>query len=107
MPIEIVLTQGKLMIDNYPTEDELAKITIWPLKKTTDFIELIEYIRTLWWMPEWGYKLVKNNLTLHTGGWSGNEEIIAALEKNWIFWSACWQKSTRGGHFWFKLPRRF
>ena len=41
-------------------------------------------------------------LELHTGGWSGNEEIIDALGRNKMFWMLYWQKSERGGHYWFK-----
>jgi len=45
---------------------------------------------------------------LHTGGWSGNESIIAALEKSskGMFWYMCWVKSERGGHYWFEIPQK-
>jgi hypothetical protein len=44
-------------------------------------------------------------LELHTGGWSGNEEIISVLQ-NSMFWVMYWQKSERGGHYYFELPER-
>ena len=47
-------------------------------------------------------------LELHTGGYSDNEHLIGVLERNFLFWSMYWQKSTRGGHYYFKIvkPKR-
>jgi len=39
----------------------------------------------------------------HTGGWSGNEDVIGALKNNLLFWPMFWQKSTRGGHYFFRI----
>jgi hypothetical protein len=47
-------------------------------------------------------------VTAHTGGWSGNEDIIEAMMENVLLWLAVWQRSERGGHFTFtnrELPR--
>lgn len=44
-------------------------------------------------------------LELHTGGISYNEELIAVLERNFVFWSMYWQKSVRGGHYYFKIVK--
>jgi len=38
-----------------------------------------------------------------TGGWSGNEDLIAALSKNFYAWSQLWESSHRGGRFVFVL----
>jgi hypothetical protein len=43
--------------------------------------------------------------SISTGGWSGNESLIEALQRNHIFWSLCWMKSERGGHFVFEVPK--
>ncbi len=32
-----------------------------------------------------------------TGGWSGNESIIAALDRNFLVAGMCWELSARGG----------
>lgn len=34
-----------------------------------------------------------------TGGWSGNESIIGAMQKNRMVWNFLWEQSRRGGHY--------
>lgn len=57
------------------------------------------------WNTHYG-RVKKGNkyLTLVTGGWSENEEILAALEKNWVFWSTL-DTYRAGGYYRFKLLR--
>lgn len=41
----------------------------------------------------------------HTGGWSGNEDIIAVLRKSWLFdWLL--ERYDAGGHYYFKPMER-
>lgn len=90
----------------YPTEEELSKIRNW------DIIEngiegLIGFIEERWEFASYGMGFFQWNgmeLELHTGGWSGNESIIDALESNHLFWMSYWQASKRGGHYYFKIP---
>lgn len=42
-------------------------------------------------------------LVLVTGGWSGCEEVIDALMKNFGLYATRWQSSHRGGKFVFSL----
>lgn len=84
--------------DGYPTTAELRRLRNW----AGSLPEMIEYIRSLWWQPDWGFVYKYPSLELHTGGWSGNESIIGALEDT-FFWYVFWEKSERGGHYWFKL----
>lgn len=88
------------MSNEYPRPEELEKIENWPFE---DVLGLIEYIQGLWWMPEWGfeYKPKSKKLELHTGGWSGNEDIIRALMHTSL-WVLYWEKTIRGGHYYFK-----
>jgi len=98
--------------DPYPTDRELAIIRRWDTIKYR-IPDLLEYIKSVWWMPDWGFKLYKGRdhlfrkacmkLELHTGGWSGNEEVIEALKRNFLFWSMHWRKHIAGGHFWFEI----
>jgi hypothetical protein len=89
----------------YPTEETLEKIAkLSPLDESID--EIVEYLIRVWhWhedMIKWDKK--HGNLQLHTGGWSGNESVISALEKS-LFWMLYWYKSIRGGHYYFKVKR--
>lgn len=87
----------------YPDEDLLNSIKTYDILKspTEDFIQLI--IQN-WYYPDY-VKYDGKELELHTGGWSGNESIIESLQENYLFWSLCWEKSTRGGHYWFDISR--
>jgi hypothetical protein len=96
----------------YPENHELKKIAKWNIPKG-DIKEFLDYLQSKWHWPDWGFK--KRNgrtqffkkpcikLELHTGGWSGNESLIGALEKNWMFWSLFWVSSKRGGHYSFEI----
>jgi len=64
--------------------------------------KLIEYLKSIWWTPEMGIKEKGNILELHTLGWSGNELIMNKLVQT-MFWKLYWEKSVRGGHYYFKI----
>lgn len=89
-------------MDNiYPTEEDLEFIENYDVIRSGSSDELIEYIRRLWpWQHYFKYE--NNELVLHTGGWSGAEDIIKSLAKT-MFWHLYWQKSERGGHYYFKI----
>lgn len=88
--------------DEYPTDEELERIMGWPL---ADAAGMLDFIRPLWWCGDWGWSRTGKWLHLSTGGWSGNEDIIAAMQKNTMFWMFCWEASRRGGHYKFDLSR--
>lgn len=90
--------------DDMPEED-LKLIEQWELlpNATSRMHELFDFIKPYWE----GYGVMKrkgNKYYLATGGWSGNEAIISALAHNRLFWSITWQKSERGGAYWFTVP---
>jgi hypothetical protein len=81
--------------DGYPEESELEKIRNW--KDFNDgFIGFLEYVRSLWTYHEF-VKTNNGSYIFITGGWSGNEELIRAMQSNHTFWLFCWQSSNRGG----------
>lgn len=90
--------------DGYPTKEALKRIKNWDWLKHHNLIEFLDFIKSLWqWEDRFvlrGKQVLK--LYLSTGGWSGNESIIDALHNN-FFWTAFWEKSIRGGHYWFKI----
>ena len=93
--------------DGYPTEEFLSIIKNF---QGTDVMYIVEMVTDNWYFGDWGYKIRKNrngviNLELHTGGWSGNEEIIREILGNiylthfkmkYVMWKT-------GGHYYFKI----
>jgi len=95
--------------NGYPTEKEIKTIKSWDIiKKGPE--DLIGFIEEIWKYADCGYFQLRGKrvlrLELHTAGWSGNEEIIEALQDNQIFWMLYWMKSVRGGHFYFRIDLR-
>jgi len=87
------IVDGFLDSEGYPTDRALAKI------RTLD--DPIPFLKEIWWRPDWGIVEDRNALSLHTGGWSGNEEIIFALAQN-DFWKKL-NRQRVGGHYYFSL----
>lgn len=82
------------------TAEDLKKIAEWDYK---DFSGLLDFVAEIWWCPEWG--LIRNEmpggewLELHTGGWSGNEQIIHALQQNFMNYSRSFGALNEQGFF--------
>lgn len=77
--------------DGYPTQDWLDFIREYKPDKSLPIMSFIQgMLIDGWWMPEWGFRLHrqyagKRKLELHTGGWSGNEEVIREIKSNiWL-----------------------
>lgn len=106
------------MIDeyDYPTDAQLRRVRRWKIEQNSDFDALMTFVRSLWWSPEWGWSVdarrvreyksgpLQRRYRVSTGGWSGNESLIDALRRNFIFWAVCWRSSRRGGHYVFEVP---
>ena len=111
--------------DGYPTEEALEVIRKWDFADETnhEIHNLLDFVQRLWSYPDrfcWystayskeytkpdmsgKYKVKYRKLYLSTGGWSGNESVIDALQDNFMFWAMCWAKTERGGHYWFEIP---
>jgi hypothetical protein len=102
-----------VLLDNegYPTEEWLNFIRNYQPDDSLPLITFIKgYLSEGWYFSGWGFKLSrkyrgKYNLELHTGGWSGNKEIINAILSNihltrfkmmYVMWKA-------GGHYYFEI----
>ena len=99
--------------DGYPTEVALALISDWRTSTPVDFRPWFALIKSAWWNPEWGWSeeggiaddalgsrggTIRRYL-ISTGGWSGNESLIGAMQKNRFAWMFTWEQSRRGGHY--------
>jgi hypothetical protein len=96
--------------EGYPTDECLEFIRTY---KPSEFMPLIkfveEYLQEAWWMPERQFVLHRKyagvrKLELHTGGWSGNEDIIRTLQENRILWVMMrYYMWKAGGHYYFRI----
>ncbi len=90
--------------NGYPSEWTLDAIATWQYP----FDGLMDFVKEAWSDMGIIHEDVlddsifkdRNGIDVYklaTGGWSGNEEIISALQRNAIFWSMHWESSHRGG----------
>ena len=105
--LEYHLMHSDLLDDDgiYPTDEALEIIERWPMFQNK---ELFEFIHGLWYMREWGWHEEEieggTRYSISTAGWSGNESLIHALERNHTFaWATTWYQSRRGGHYIFEV----
>lgn len=89
--------------DGYPTEEALERIKTWPWADCTG---LMDFIGSLWSYPDRWVKSAGRRgrplYTVSTGGWSGNESLIEALQANAMAWRLLWLSCRRGGHYEFE-----
>ena len=92
------------MSQDYPTDEDLKLIEEWDYN---DFETLAKFVQSIWYhgedyarLDDWKkdeFKREYRMFTLITGGWSGNEDIVCALNNNQMFGMLCWHTSSRGG----------
>ena len=101
--------------DGYPTEETLTYIA--EFTDFTRFDELLDFIKAAWHWPDFAHhdlqpheaailhaELGEKFLRLATGGWSGNESLVAALEENRLLGAFCWRLSAVGGLHIYRYP---
>lgn len=89
-------------MSDYPTEEQLERLKTWDLNDPRGWLE---YAQSLWSYQEWGWPELEGIVS--TGGWSGNEEIIDAMQEAHmgLLWHQVWQMTKRGGHYMLILPK--
>ena len=79
--------------NGYPTDETIRAIEQW---EPRDFDGLFAFIEAAW--NDCGSVIsIGDQVSLVTGGWSGNEEIVDALGRNRIADMLYWESSHRGG----------
>lgn len=97
--------------DGYPTDAALDVIRLWHWSDAKNWFKFIE---NLWVYRDWGWKekdephdrnkeKTIKRYYVSTAGWSGNEDIIRAMQDNGMMWHLNWVQSRRGGHYIFEL----
>lgn len=88
----------------YPSTEQLERIRTWDVGGYIQpALELLEFVKGLWWAAEWGWSEYDDDGSRHyilsTGGWSGNESLMDALSDNRLFWLLAFRTEHRGGHY--------
>lgn len=87
----------------YPSEAELQAIRDWPWQKGFRGL-MVNYVAPRWKYGDMGYWRQRGDrFDISTGGWSGNEDIISALQQNLMFQMLCPVAWRRGGHYVFDV----
>lgn len=104
--------------DGYPTEELLEYVRTKDVKNHQERIDLLDYVLQFWYHGDYGWdknfrethkeyaNAVGKGITIYhvsTLGWSGNEDLIRALQDNFMFWAFAWYSSRRGGHYKFLI----
>lgn len=90
--------------DGYPTDDVLLALEHWDWRghsMTQKQEEFYEYARAHWYYPEAFKRHDTDKFIVYsfsTLGWSGCEDLVAAMEKNLIWRLTAWSWRT-GGHY--------
>lgn len=95
--------------DGYPTECGIAAVQVFHGSPAA----LVDLLEQMWWTPtlmtvdEWldAQLRVVVRVSLVTGGWSGNEQLIDALGGS-MFHLRFWESSHRGGLHVYEVPKR-
>jgi len=87
--------------DGYPTDGALERVKEW---SAMDLEGLFDFMRILWKHPEHFTGGEAGVYEISTGGWSGNEDVLAALAENAVAWTMTFAAMRRGGHYIFVMP---
>ena len=93
--------------DGYPDDKELQEIRGAAGFHPEEARALLERVRHLWHWSNYATVTKTGDKLRHefcTGGWSGNESLIHALQDNTMFWLRWWHLSERGGRYVFETP---
>ncbi len=79
--------------DGYPSDETLETIEKWDFRDWKGFVRFLGCA-----FSRYGrFELKGCTLEMATGGWSGNEDVVYAFQKNFILHSQMWESSHRGG----------
>jgi len=116
------MTDPTFDADGYPTDETLQVISEWDDLSDEGYLMWVQFIKKAWHWEDLiseresenlmvrevskTLKRGKHVLGISTGGWSGNESIISAMQDN-ILWMVNFLNHRTGGHYEFKLPKGY
>ena len=97
--------------DGYPTDEALEWLSMYNDLEPggAQFATWLAFAEKLW--SSYGsVRRVKREgqscIRFATGGWSGNEDVIDAMRRNYLKWEMTWYSSRRGGEHIFLLREK-
>lgn len=108
-------------VNGYPTDETLDAIEHWPINKASDAEALMDFIGRAWsypdywrkqdhWRDQSRYGIASRTVyryTFSTGGWSGNESLVTALEHNVLAQMLGAYSWRVGGHYEYRFSRSY
>lgn len=109
--IEVLMQEDLLDDHGYPTEAAQEIIRLWHWSDPRGWFvfinDLWEFRLSAWSEGTQPSERDKNEWVylykISTGGWSGNESLIRAMQSNDMLWHTSWVQSRRGGHYIFEI----
>lgn len=106
------MTDPEFDKDGYPTDETLKRIETWPIVTLEDAYRAMDFAGRAWsypdrWkcQPRWrsqsrfDLKRLVRRYVFSTGGWSGNESVVGAIEANTMLQMLGAWSWRRGGHY--------
>ena len=95
--------------EGYPTDEFIEWIRTFDTIKNDPFI-FIQIVLDNWYHGDYGWEIQRayrgeRKVLISTCGWSGNEDMLDALNENTIFWMVHFYSHQRGGHYVFKFKK--
>lgn len=100
--------------DGYPSDETIEAIEQWAWQ---DAAGCLDFVKAAWHYPEYARDEItageaevlhaektEKYLRLATGGWSGNEDLIAAIRHNQMVHALTWRLNARGGLHIYRYP---
>lgn len=86
------------MSRDYPSDDDLKRLREWDAADADGWFAFAKEVGN-YWPDDQYWDEVDGRYYISTGGWSGNEDIIAAMRENFVLWHMWWESLRRGGHY--------
>lgn len=115
MIVHSAMSEPTFDADGYPTDETLARIREWPIDTMAAAAAAMDFVGRAWSYPKyWECEAEwpdpdwpshpRRRYVFSTGGWSGNEDLVGAIEANQMLQMIGAWSWRRGGHYEYRFP---